>query len=265
MTHLDVVTIARRFCGPPGSGNGGYVAGVLARRLQPAQGPEADANTADTGLDAIEVTLRSPPLLEQPMQIAVADEGDAGPIARLCHGATLVAEARPVALTLRLPPPPTWVEAERMSRSYVGFSQHAFPGCFVCGPQRAEGDGLRIFPGRESSAEPAGPVMAPLVFTAAMGCDGSVPPEFLWASLDCPGYFGVAELAEPALLGRITAVVHRPVQVGEPLIVVGFGLGRAGRKLHAGSALFDMGGRPVARSRQVWLNVAQVDRPSGSR
>ena len=30
---------------------------------------------------------------------------------------------------------------------YPGLGNHPFPTCFACGPDRAEGDGLRIFPG----------------------------------------------------------------------------------------------------------------------
>ena len=39
-------------------------------------------------------------------------------------------------------------EAVAASATYPGFSAHPFPTCFVCGPERAEGDGLRLFPGR---------------------------------------------------------------------------------------------------------------------
>ena len=36
--------------------------------------------------------------------------------------------------------------------SFVGLTSHPFPTCFACGTGRAEGDGLRIFPGRVADA-----------------------------------------------------------------------------------------------------------------
>ena len=45
---MTSVVIEKRFCGPPNSGNAGYVCGMLARHI--------------TG--AAEVTLRAPPPLE---------------------------------------------------------------------------------------------------------------------------------------------------------------------------------------------------------
>ena len=37
--------------------------------------------------------------------------------------------------------------SRRRPDRYAGADDHPFPGCFVCGPDRAEGDGLRLFPG----------------------------------------------------------------------------------------------------------------------
>ena len=63
--HLDQVIIARRFRGPPDSGNGGYSCGLLARHFD---GP-------------VEVTLKAPPPVDTPMAIV----GD-GTSVRLMHG-----------------------------------------------------------------------------------------------------------------------------------------------------------------------------------
>ncbi len=66
-TLEGMLTIARRFNGPPESGNGGYVSGRLAQ-----------AYTAEFGElpeDAkIEVTLRKPPPLETPLTLRVPAE-----------------------------------------------------------------------------------------------------------------------------------------------------------------------------------------------
>jgi len=38
-------------------------------------------------------------------------------------------------------------------------------------------------------------------------------------------------------------------------VVVGWGLGRSGRKFHAGTALFDADGRLRGRSLQTWITI----------
>jgi len=50
---MPALTIPSRFCGPPGSGNGGYVCGRIAGYLH---GP-------------VTVTLRQPPPLATPMAV----------------------------------------------------------------------------------------------------------------------------------------------------------------------------------------------------
>ena len=67
------LVIAPRFCGPPDSGNGGYVCGLIAGYLD---GPA-------------EVTLRRPPPLETPLAVECDDHGSA----RVLDGQTLIAEA----------------------------------------------------------------------------------------------------------------------------------------------------------------------------
>ena len=60
--------------------------------------------------------------------------------------------------------------ATAASRIYEGFSNHAFPRCFVCGPDRDEGEGLRIFPGLLEG----GAVAAPWVPHRAFADEGGV-------------------------------------------------------------------------------------------
>ena len=43
-------------------------------------------------------------------------------------------------------------EARAAAPSFAGLRSHPFPTCFSCGTGRAEGDGLRIFPGRVGDA-----------------------------------------------------------------------------------------------------------------
>src|SRR4051794_3916245 len=48
-TDLSQIVIGRQFCGPPNSGNGGYVCGVLARDID---GPATSVLRAPIPLDA---------------------------------------------------------------------------------------------------------------------------------------------------------------------------------------------------------------------
>lgn len=225
------VTIASRFCGPPRSGNGGYTCGLTAAGME---GP-------------VEATLRRPPPLDRPLDLARGDT-------RVLHkDGFVVLEARPASLALDVPTAPSAERAEAMSERYAGFASHPFPTCFVCGPERAAGDGLRIFAGGDADD---GIVAAPWVPDESLaGPDGRVRPEFLWAALDCPGYFAIAAPGETAVLGRMTAEVEPAVSPGARCVVVAWAVGRSGRKLHAGTALFDADGELRGRSAQTWIVV----------
>jgi len=58
----------------------------------------------------------------------------------------------------------------------------------------------------------------------------------------------------------MSAVLHRGVRAGEPLIVTGWPIGSEGRKHQVGSALHDADGQLVAAARATWitLNEAQA-------
>lgn len=194
------------------------------------------------------MTLRRPPPLGRPLLLTGSD-----PV-RLLDGEQVVAEGRAAALELDIPTPPSFEQAEALSARYVGHQHHYFPGCFVCGPGRAEGDGLRIFAGRE---RPGDPVAATWIPTTSVASGGSeVDREVCWAALDCPGYFGASPAEYPtALLGRMTAEITGPIRVGQRCVVLGWGLGTEGRKIFAGTALFGLDGRLLGRARQTWITI----------
>lgn len=121
------VVIDARYCGPPDSANGGYVCGLLAGILGRSS----------------EVTLRHPPPIGRRLLIRGAGEGGVA----LFDGDEVVAEAVPTRLEVDLPNPVSRREAVEAAGRYPGFARHPFPTCFVCGPERTEGDGLRIFAG----------------------------------------------------------------------------------------------------------------------
>ena len=224
------ITIDPRFCGPPDSGNGGYVCGLVAA----------------AAAEPVVVRLKRPPPLGVPLELA-----EAGGVLQLRQGAEVVAEARPQPVDLAVPPPPDRAEAVAASLSYVGFDHHVFPGCFVCGPRRLAGDGLRIFAGPLADGRR---VAAPWVPDGTLADErGFVRPEFLWAALDCPGYFATPMAGRLALLGELAACVERPLRVGEPCVVVGWEKSSEGRKHQAGTALIGPEGDVVARALATWI------------
>ena len=231
------VTIDRRFRGPSDSGNGGYVCGVVAALVG---GPA-------------EVTLRSPPPLDRPLDVQRLDGGAVA----VLDGETLIAEGIPASVKIDVPQPVSFSDAEAAAASYLGFQQHVFPTCFGCGPQRAPGDGLRIFPGWSARR---GLVAAPWMPDASLaGPDGAVRSELLWAALDCPGGWALFKEAgeqRPMVLGRLAARLLAPVRPGERCVVIGWPLGEDGRKLYSGTAVFSGAGDLCGVARATWVKLA---------
>jgi hypothetical protein len=155
----------------------------------------------------------------------------------------VVAEAVPGSVELDVPEAPPWEEAEAASARYPGFANHAFPRCFVCGPNRDPGDGLRIFVG------PLGDGRFAATWTPV-----EVRPELVWAALDCPGAIAVGfpDRGE-TLLGRFAVRIDELPQPGERCVVLAWPLGEHGRKLYAATALVGADGRPLAKARATWI------------
>ncbi len=236
--------IPARFRGPARSGNGGYTAGSLAG-LVPAA----------AGIPTVEVTLRQPPPLDVAMSVATADA-----VTVLSHDGAPVAEAREVDVDLvtveEVAPD---VAAEAMAH-YPGLRSHPFPGCFACGPEREEGDGLQIFPGPVPGVdETVASLWVPHASLAESGdvLDGveRVGVGTTWAALDCVGGWSEDLEGRPMVLGRITARVDALPVVGEPHVVVGQRRGADGRKSFTASTLYDSDHRVVATAQHVWIAV----------
>jgi hypothetical protein len=229
--NAEPLKISARFRGPPDSGNGGYTAGCLAAGLD---GP-------------VEVRLRRPPPLDH--TLTRAHEGTE---VVLYDGDQELARARPAELTLAVPPPPAAERARAVEGQCQAFADHPFPGCFVCGPDRGPGDGLRIFPG-PLNGEVAADWQPGAEFADA---DGRIRPELIWAALDCPGSFALTPApGKWMVLGSLTATMNERPATDEPLVVSGWDLGRDGRKLFAGTALFNETGRCLAWAKAVWIEV----------
>jgi hypothetical protein len=237
------IEIAPRFCGPPTSGNGGYVAGLLAGYV--------DA-------PAVGVRLHIPPPLGKPLVVEVTDEG-----AALFDGESKVAETRAVEFDLDLPTrAPGFEEATEAVLGFRGFDDHIFPGCFVCGTERAEGDGLRIFPGPSG---PSGLFAAPWIPDASLAADGGpLPKEFVWAALDCPGAFSFPQPeGRIVLLGEMQMQAFGSVSVGERCVLASWEIEAQGRKHFTGSALYGESGECRGAALGVWFEVDASAAPGG--
>ncbi len=232
------VIIDARFRGPPTSANGGYTCGLLAALIP---------GTA-------EVTLRAPPPLDVPLALTRRDDQSVV----LTQGEQLIAEAQPIELALAPPDAVSFAEATEAARGFPGFRDHPYPSCFVCGPQRAQGDGLRLHPGPVRGRQVAA---APWIPTPDLcAADGAVLPRFVWAALDCPSWWGHASFAPIGpriLLGRLALELKERPRAGECYVVLGWPLGRTGRRIFCGSALVDAEGRHLAWARATWIELTK--------
>ena len=228
----DQIIIDRRFCGPPKSANGGYICGLVAGLIG----------------GAAEVTLRLPPPIDTPLDVRRHDDGRVA----LLDGERVVAEGIPSTVEIEIPEPVSFSEAEEAAKSYPWFNKNPYPTCFVCGPDRNEGDGMRIFPGAVAGRDIVAAPWSP--FPSLSARNGAVRPEIVWSALDCAGAFAFIESAdELVLLGRLAARLIEPVQVSQRYVVIGWQLGSEGKKLYSGTALYSHAGTLHAFAKATWI------------
>jgi hypothetical protein len=232
---MRTLTIDSRFNGPPASGNGGYVCGLLAREID---GPA-------------EAALRVPPPLDKPLTLSRD-----GARVLLHDGDTLIGEAKPTTLDVKAEPAPSLADARDAAKRYAGL-HHAFPTCFVCGASRAKHDGLDIFTGKLADRDMVACTWSPAADLA--DTDGRVAPEFIHAALDCPGYWALPGAGQVvAVLARFSVSIDAPLpRVGEELIVAAWPLSSDGRKHKAASALYDANGAILARAEALWIELKE--------
>jgi hypothetical protein len=229
------LSIPSRFCGPSRSANGGYVAGRLAALVG--------------GTRPVEVTLRRPPPLDTRLDATARD----GAVV-LTLGDALLAEARPGQLPGEVVDPVPFDVAAAAMSAYSGLVQHPFPSCFACGTDRPAPEGLGLRPG----PVPGRPDTVATTWVPAEGLaeqPGAVPPEMVWAALDCPGGWSADLAGRPMMLGRMTATVHAVPATGERCVVVGRLLGRQGRKAFTASTAYDADGRVLGHAGATWIAV----------
>ncbi|MGY1805692.1 hypothetical protein ACI78T_20590 [Blastococcus sp. SYSU D00922] len=230
---MSTLTVAGRFCGPPGTANGGYLAGRLA---------------ALVGTPAVSVRLRRPTPLDRPLDVRRADAG-----VELRDGDDVLATAAPADLDLAVPPAPSPAEAAAAQAALPPRTDHPFPRCFGCGPARVPGDAVAVFAG----PLPDRPDLWAGIFrpTAELpSADGAAAPETVWAALDCPSFQPIASTA-PHLLGTITARQDAPVRLDTDHVLLSWMVAREGRRSTTASALVAPDGTVAARARAIWFEV----------
>lgn len=237
--------IDNRYCGPPNSGNGGYVCGRLARYIP----------------GGAEITLHAPPPLDRALDVAALDDGRW----ELRDGPKLIATGRGANIELANIENASFEEAWEAARQPVDPGKHPLPTCFVCGPARSKGDGLRIFAGPLARRSSNAPAVLAATWTPAstlVSEDGFVAPEFLWSVLDCPtGYASAYDPDRrrfdqtPILLGRMSARIEQRPRPGERCVITAWATGRAGRKRSAEAAAHSEAGALLATARATWITV----------
>ena len=229
--------VPSRFCGPPESGNGGWVSGHAAALLQPA---------AD---EAVTVRLRTPPPLDREMTVQTgAGDGRRRMEVRDGEHPVLEATTAPGLDAGGIPTAVSFAEAVAAGEGYEGLADHPFPTCFSCGTGRAVGDGLRLQPGRVDGGDG--------VYAAAWLPRADVDLETVWAALDCPGGWASGIAGRPMVLGTMTAHVKALPTAGEEHVVMAWPRGGEGRKYHSRTALFSAAeARLLAQAEATWIAI----------
>ncbi len=228
----ESIVIPARCNGPLESGQGGYSCGVVAGYVG----------------GAAEVSLRRPVPLDAPLDLVLDGDGSID----LLHEGALIAEARPVpGVEVEVPAPVSPQEAREAATRYRGLSDGLFSRCFVCG--RAREDSFGVFAGAVDDRPLVASPWTPPSWTG--DAEGLVPPEFVWAALDCPTYFATyASGALPvSVLAGLAGRVDGQVAAGEEHVVIAWPIEADGRKRHAGSALLSADGEVLAAARALLI------------
>jgi len=238
---LGEVSIRRRFIGPPNSANGGYACGRIAAYID----------------GAAEVTLRRPPPIDHEMIVRREADGSVG----MYDGERLIGSGKPVSLAPVRISALTFKQATEAAGRTFEESLHTLPTCFVCGPQRDFGDGLRIHVGPIDARDASwsGVLAAPWIPGQNLADDeGAVLPEFVWAALDCPTAYACSSPAgmRHILLGRQAVEIFRRPKAGERCIVAARELSHEGRKSYAEAILVGTDGETIGYCKATWIEVS---------
>ena len=229
----DTITVAARYRGPEGAGNGGYCAGLLAERI------EGDA--------VVRLSASIP--LETPLRFVREDGRE-----RLCRSddGMVLAEAWHEPLEFDVLPAPDDGHLDRMTAAFSRAPNGPFAHCFGCGEARGPDDSIRVLSGRLPGESLCGSRWRP--HAAFAGPDGALAPRYVWTALDCTGGLAVEPLDErPVMTGTMHGRVLTPVHAGEDHTVIGWPIGKDSRKIVTGTAIYGADGVLKAVARSIWI------------
>jgi hypothetical protein len=200
----------------------------------------------------VAVRLFLPPPLDTELTLQVEGE-----VAQLLDGDTVVAKAWRETTEMSCSALPSFSDAVAAAKHYIGHTQHPFPGCFVCGPNRDEGDGLRIFPGHLPESDLVAAPWIPHRALALSDTDNRLDRVFLWAALDCTSAFPMLPLDEgkALVLGQMAVQIKADVTVGEHCVMLGWPVDQQGKKYHSASAVIKQDGTVAALAQATWIAV----------
>lgn len=220
--------IPGRYNGPPTSGNGGWVSGLVATHTPVTQ-----------DLPAVSVRLQLPPPLDRELVLETTE------FTTLRDGDTVIASATAAPTPSGdMPAPVTVAEARDAETRAITAAEHPFPTCYGCGPLNPEGLHLRAGAMNDGSGR----------YAALWTPRDTSDPE-VWAALDCPGGKAAGFPTTLLVLGTMTAQIFTAPVVGDEHVVLSWSRGDDVRKRHAASALFTADGHLLARADQTWIAI----------
>jgi hypothetical protein len=239
------LVIDASYAGLPELAHGGYVAGLL---------------TAALGADSSRVNLRRAIAPARALQLTRTGAAEIE-----LHGdGELLADGVAAEVLLDVPPLVAPADALAAARRFPDPIHHPVPGCVVCGP--AHPRGLRIFPGPVTGRALVAALWVP---PARLADDsGALPDALVAAALDCPQLWALMVHAPAASRDRVvTAVLETRLDdrviAGEPHVVMGWPIGRDGRRRLAGAAIVGPDGGLRAAGRQTAAVVGGWGVPLG--
>ena len=240
----------KKYCGPPRSGNGGYVCGLCAQHSYFSLSPENQEQIREPF--SFEVKYKNPLPVETEFQ--VINSARESSLTDMDGNQVFAQGKTTTGTSTSLPDPITYRQAQEAAVKSLPSDQHIFPDCFVCGPNRHTGDGLRIFAGPLGS-EPM--VAAPWdVHPSFVLKERLLPLPVLWAALDCPGYFAYhfqsSSTFIPTVLAKMQCTVYDNQIRSNDLVVMGWVKKQKLPLIEVGTALFE-GKHLLAQAEAVWM------------
>ena len=252
--QIDEISIPLRYCGPPDTANGGYLAGKLAAYFD-----------MDSSLS---ISFRAATPLGTVLSVVKAENNQGqDQVIQIMDGEKILAIANTKPLDLPKPTLPNIEKISKVKMQCAGFEGHPFPECFVCGPDRPLGDGLGIYPGPVSNDDSnntfSNIVAAEWELPKELkNSENQIKSEFIWAALDCVSAFANLEKPEnqylvPMVLGHLSAKIENPLE-GEKAYVIAWPVKVEGRKAIANSAVFNQQQECIAIGQAVWISLNKI-------